>query len=266
MSSAPSAAADPFFLPGTRPTACLLIHGFTGTPAEMRPLGEHLAELGFTVLGVRLAGHGSSAADLARTRWTDWYASVEKGLERLLQQPRPVAVAGMSLGGLLAIHLAHERPAAVRALALCGTPLFLADRRARWLLPPLLALPLPGLRSILIAKEGGSDVADAEAREALPSYREMPLGGILELLRLRRRVRSELAAVRQPCLLVHGRHDHSVPLANLDLLARRLGSTRIERLVCERSYHVVTVDRDHETVAQRIGEFFASVERENMPR
>src|SRR5262249_50914792 len=75
-----SRVAMNFALPGTRGLGCLLVHGFTATPAEMRPLGEALAARGFPVRGVRLAGHGTSVEDLARTGWRDWYASVEHDL------------------------------------------------------------------------------------------------------------------------------------------------------------------------------------------
>src|SRR2546429_9501847 len=71
---------DAFSLPGSRPLGCLLVHGFTGTPEEMRPLGEALAARGFPVYAVLLAGHGTDVAELARTCWTDWFASVEAGV------------------------------------------------------------------------------------------------------------------------------------------------------------------------------------------
>src|SRR5262250_3643679 len=106
----------------------------------MRPLGEALAAHGFSVRGVRLAGHGTSIDDLARTGWRDWFASVEHDLGLLRAQTRRVAVAGMSLGALLALHLAATRPADVAALILCGTPLRLGDARVRWL-PALARIP-----------------------------------------------------------------------------------------------------------------------------
>ena len=65
--------AEPFFFPGDR-TGCLLVHGFTGTPKEMRWLGEYLADLGFSALGVRLVGHATQVEDLIRTCWRDWLA------------------------------------------------------------------------------------------------------------------------------------------------------------------------------------------------
>src|SRR5207247_10449234 len=102
---------DAFSLPGSRPLGCLLVHGFTGTPEEMRPLGEALAARGFPVHAVRLAGHGTDVADLARTRWTDWFASVEAGVARLRASTERLAVAGMAMGSPVAPHLAAPLPA-----------------------------------------------------------------------------------------------------------------------------------------------------------
>src|SRR5881409_299059 len=118
--SAPTAGG--FALAGSRPLGCLLVHGFTATPEEMRPLGEALAARGFPVRAVCLAGHGTDLAGLARTGWADWFASVTDGLARLQAEVPRVAVTGMSLGGLLALHLAATRPATVEGLVLCGTP------------------------------------------------------------------------------------------------------------------------------------------------
>ncbi|HLA87386.1 MAG TPA: hypothetical protein VJL10_05165, partial [Anaerolineales bacterium] len=66
---------EPFFFSGGR-TGCLLIHGFTGTPKEMRWMGEYLNQQGLTCLGIRLAGHATHPEDMRRSRWTDWAASV----------------------------------------------------------------------------------------------------------------------------------------------------------------------------------------------
>ena len=76
------AGGEPFFFPAGD-IGCLLTHGFTATPQEMRGLGEHLASQSYTVLGVRLSGHGTSVKDMSRTRWHDWVASVEDGYHML---------------------------------------------------------------------------------------------------------------------------------------------------------------------------------------
>src|SRR5262245_25332917 len=249
-----------FALPGRRPLGCLLVHGFTGTPAEMRPLGEALAARGFPVLGVRLAGHGTDVAALTRTRAEEWIASVEEGAARLRATVSRLAVIGMSMGSLLALHHAARRPAEVEALGLCRTPLRLSDWRLR-VLPLVPHVARLARRYALIPKEnGGPDVADPVARAASPSYRAVPLAGVVELLRLQRTVRPELGRIRQPALLLHGRHDHSVPLANLALLRQRLGSHAVETHVLERSWHVITIDYDREEVARLAGDFLERVE------
>ena len=252
-------AAEGFALAGSRPLGCLLIHGFTATPDEMRPLGEALAARGFPVRAVRLAGHGTRVADLAATRWAEWFASVAEGADRLRRDVPALAVAGMSLGALLALHLAATRPSEVSALVLCGTPLKLGGAGARWL--PLLArIPWIARRWATIPKPGGPDIADPAVRAASRSYRAMPLAAVLEVLRLQALVRGEIGRVTQPALLLHGRHDHSVPLANLELARRSLGSRVIESHVLERSWHVVTLDYDRDEVARLTADFLGRVE------
>lgn len=227
----------------------------------MRFVGEALAHHGFPVRAVRLAGHGTRAEDLVDTRWSDWFASAREGLEQMREEGRPVAVLGMSMGALLALHAAAVCPDAVAGLVLCGTPLFLPDVRLRWL--PLLArVPGLGVRTRMFRKTNGADIGDPAMRAASRSYPMMPLAAVVELLRLQATVRAELARITQPTLLLHGRHDHSVPVANLELLRRKLGSRVIEAHVLERSWHVITVDRDRDELVRLTAAFLGRLEEE----
>src|SRR5262244_3846160 len=138
----------------------------------MRPLGEALAARGFPVRAVCLAGHGTDLESLARTSWADWFASVSDGLDRLQADVPRVAIAGMSLGGLLALHLAATRPATVEGLVLCGTPIRLV--------PMLARLPFVARRYATIRKANGKpDIADPAMRAASQSYPAVPLGAVL---------------------------------------------------------------------------------------
>src|SRR4030095_16396304 len=92
--------AEPYFHRGGK-VGCLCLHGFTASPAEVKWFAQHLAAEGYTVYAPRLAGHGTRPQDLARTRWTDWYASASDGYHLLRQQCEKVFVCGMSMGGLL---------------------------------------------------------------------------------------------------------------------------------------------------------------------
>src|SRR5438445_12799208 len=85
---------------------CLLIHGFAGTPPEMRGLGAFLAAGGYDVMGPLLAGHGLTPQAMAATRWADWVRSAEEALAALRRDWSEVFVCGQLLGGVLAMVVA----------------------------------------------------------------------------------------------------------------------------------------------------------------
>jgi carboxylesterase len=233
----------------------LLIHGFTGTPFEMRHLGRRLHERGMTVRCPLLPGHGGSAAALARTTYHDWYGAVERAYFELRERCERVAVAGLSMGGLLALHLCRHWQPELVALAALATPLWLhpmparAVRLAKRL--PVLPAALPG-----IPKLAGADCRDAQMRRANPSIGSLPLAGVLQLVELMDVVRRELPRIETPALIMHGRHDHTAPYACSEPLARELGSTTVKHRPLERSYHVITIDVERDAVAAAVAEFF----------
>lgn len=242
-----------FFFPGGA-SGCLLIHGFSGTPYEMRSLGERLRAAGHTVRGVRLPGHATHGSDLLHARWRDWYAAALGGLEDLARQCDRVAVAGLSMGSLLALRLAAERADAVGRVALLAPALVLSDERVARLAPLLrVAAPLVPSRWASRPKLA-SDIADETARGVHPLF-PLPLRGIAELVALQRSVRPLLSRVRQPVLLLHGRLDRTCPLGNLEILRRELGSTQVETRIFERSAHILPVDVDREEVAAEVLRF-----------
>lgn len=226
----------------------------------MRPLADALAGAGYPVHSVQLAGHGTTVADLARTGWRDWLTSAEAGLDVLRRDVAHVAVAGMSMGGLLALRLAATRPRDVQALVLCAPALRLADRR-QVVLPYLRWIPGLSGRFAVMPKRGGRDIADPVARAASRAYDAMPLPAVLSLLDLQRTVRHDLTRVTQPALLLHGRLDHVVPVRSQEALRRALGSTWIEAHVLERSFHVLTEDIDRDEVARLTIDFLSRVEQ-----
>ena len=122
--------AEPYLLPAGK-KGVLLVHGFTGSPAEMRLLGEYLHEQNFTVLGVRLPGHGTCVEELAKMRWKHWYGAVLDGFNMLKDICADVSVVGLSMGGLLALKLAAEEP--VDRVVAMSTPVHIVDKRVGWL-------------------------------------------------------------------------------------------------------------------------------------
>ena len=101
--------AAPFFFKRGK-IGCLLIHGYTGAPAEMRWLGEQLANNDYSVLSPRLFAHGTDQEDLLRAKWRDWYHSVEDGYHLLKGQCDQIFVVGLSLGGVILMAVGNAAP------------------------------------------------------------------------------------------------------------------------------------------------------------
>jgi carboxylesterase len=238
----------------------VLVHGFTATADEMRPLGEALADAGFPVVGVQLPGHGTAPQALAAVGHREWLACVREAVREVRAERRRVAVAGMSMGALLAVLAAAENDGDVDALVLCGAALTL---RNRWLhlLPAAARVPGVTRRWPLLPRRGARGISDPVARAASPAYEAIPWRALEELLALRRAADAALGRVRAPTLALHGRGDRSVPVTVVEHLRRRLASTWFESHVLERSWHVVTLDVERERVAALVVDFLARVSK-----
>ncbi len=243
-----------FFFPGTGVSA-LLIHGLTGSPYEMRYLGERLAARGIRVRGVKLAGHAGTPEELGEAGYDNWYESVVNGLEELRQYGEPNVVVGLSMGAVLAARLAADQGESIAGLAMLAPGFFL---------PASTTIALRGLRGILgsiveriyLFNPGGSDIHDAAARSIHPSCRLMPMSAPMKLLDLSAVVKPMLPRISQPALVMHARRDHTCPMRkNVDYVMKHLGSPEKRAVELDESYHVITVDSDKESVVSEVAEF-----------
>ena len=242
----PAVDVTPFDLPGRGPAAVLCLHGLTGTPYEVRPLAEALSRAGIRAVGPALPGHNETPAQLALTSHGEWLDAARRHLRALRGRHERVFIAGVSLGGLLALALASEEP--VDAAVVVGTPLRLSRFSAA--LVPLLAPFLPYAR-----KRGGSDIQDPGARGRHPSYDVMPLASVRELMRLQRLVRRRLARVSAPILIAHGAHDRTASPSDARAIHASVGSVERRLLVLAASGHVATVDYDGALLASAAADF-----------
>jgi len=247
-------AASPFDFPGDdRGVLCL--HGLTGTPYDMRYLGERLRERGFTVVGPLLPGHGGTLADLAATSWQDWAAGAAGALARLQARCRTVAVVGQSMGGLCALHLAAAAgDGELAAVASLAAPLWLeglAARAVRWVAPGGW---LHG-RIDALPKLGGPDVGVRAERKHSPSLPAMGARSVVEVSEMMKVVDDELPRIRAPLLVLHGRRDRTAPFGSAARIAARAGASRTRILLDSR--HVISLDVERDVVAAEVGDFFA---------
>jgi carboxylesterase len=248
QASSPRVDPSPFDLPGDGRGAALCLHGLTGTPYEVRPVGEALARRGIGARGPALPGHNETPERLAQVTHTAWLEAARSHLRELRAASERVFVVGLSMGGLLALDLAAAEP--VDGVIVIGTPLRLHHPLA-WLIP-LVKYVRP-----MQPKPQGSDICDAAARERHPSYDVMPLHAVHELQRLQRRVRSRLAQVTAPILVAHGAHDQSARPADARRIHAGVSSRVRELIFFESSAHVVPVDFDGPRLAEAAGEFLA---------
>lgn len=237
----------PFLLEGG-PAAVLLLHGLTGSPAEMRPLGLELHRRGLTVAGSLLPGHGTTTEDLEGVRWKDWQEHAEAALLELQARCETVFVGGLSLGSLLALSLAAHHSEVAGAITY-SPALRLSDPRWRlvpWLKHVQRRVPKPP-----------DQFFDERGRIHIWSYDVLPLTAAHELLRLTTEARRLLPRIRCPLLIVHSTADRVIHRNSVALLRDRVGSSAVEVVPLERSGHVVTLDGEWETVADRTYDFIA---------
>lgn len=236
---------EPFFLPGGK-HGILLIHGFTAVPAEMLLLGQYLHAHGYTVLGVRVAGHGTTPTHLARITYKGWYNSVCDGYSILSGCCEQISAVGQSMGGLLALRLAAN--AELANVVSLAAPIMIHEDKKLFLLP---------------AREECVGRFKPKRRRNMPnvpeicniSYGEMPLVSVHELLDLIENVKKELPKIHCPALVVQSYNDHTVRYRSANYIYKRIGSLDKDIFWLDRSGHLLTLDCQREQVFARIKEF-----------
>jgi len=248
--------AEPFYFPGNS-TGCLLIHGFTGTPKEMRPLGDFLVEKGYSVLGIRLSGHGTKMADIQRSHWQDWSGSVLDGWHLLQSSTDKVILMGLSMGGILTLYHASFLP--VQGIVCMSTPYQLGSALELALLPFLTGI-------YPFKKKGKSDWHDPNAAKDHIAYEKFPTRAIVQLTHLIQAMRDSLPKVTAPALLMHAKGDLVVAPENMSRIYQELGTAEEnkEMVLLENSGHVVTRDSDKMTLFNNILSFVHRVQDPNL--
>lgn len=240
---------EEFWLPGNNGKAVLLLHGYTGSAGEMLPLGEYLHERGYSVLGVRLPGHGTSVEDLESTTASDWYAEAESGCRRLLESYADVYVAGLSMGGLLTIKLAALLP--VKKAAIISAPIYLRDKRR-----PLFPILRYFIRFLPKRKRNYH-----EAEKYNHCYDKMPtkpLGSLFDLLDECKHKLLPLVTV--PCIVLQSTIEHTVKPKSAQYIYDHLGSREKQLVWYGHSGHILTLDVEREQVYADIYGFFEKVQ------
>jgi len=267
------------FCLGNSEHAVLLVHGLTGTPAEMKHYGKQIARKGLSVVCPVLAGHCASVGELSRTRWQHWLASMEAVFLEMRKHYKTVFVSGLSMGALIALLLAAKYQKAVAGVILLSAtfvydgwniPLF----KQRFLLPLVLYSPLryymqweeTAPYGIKCERTRAMVAAVLENKDALTAekigYFKTPATVIYQSVKLISAARKCLPKVASPVLIVHSTEDDMASLKNAYLVEKSVASQRIDTFYIGDTYHVVTLDKRKDDIAKRSAEFCLSVIKE----
>jgi carboxylesterase len=212
----------------------VLVHGFTGSPAAMRPWAEYLNARGYSVRVPRLPGHGTVPADLNNVDWQEWPAKVKAEIVELQKQCSQIFVAGLSMGGGTTLNVAAELGDQLSGIILVNPMIHVRG------VSPRLAFVIS--RVIKFGKSVGNDIKRKGVTEY--SYDKLPYRGIYQLLTMLKITRVALPAIRVPMQLFHSVDDHTLPVSNTEIIMREIGSSNKSRIELLNSFHVATIDHD----------------------
>jgi carboxylesterase len=239
-------------LTGGRRIGVLLSHGFTGSPASIRPWGEALAAKGYAVEVPRLPGHGTTWQELNKTTWQDWYDEVERAFDKLDAETDAVVVGGLSMGGALVLRLAADRPSRVAGVVVVN-PAVATERKDVMLLPVLKHVigSFPGIANDI--KKPGVDEH---------GYTKTPLRAAHSMFVGYKALRADLPKVTAPLLYLRSVEDHVVDGLSETIILNKVSSRDVTKTMLENSYHVATIDNDAPTIFEDSADFIARVTTE----
>jgi carboxylesterase len=212
----------------------LLIHGFLGSPRDLRPLAQELADVGVTARGVLLPGFGPDIARLKKVQAEEWLNAARAAWEAIREGASRTTLIGFSMGGAVALRLATEAGLAPDQLVLLAPHWKFADRRAvvlpvaKYLIREFkpfgpIDFDSPDMRRMLAELAPGADLDDPEVRHALRNSATIPTRALDELRRI------GVSATRAPRVsaattIVQGLQDTTTLPAYSRELAARMGA------------------------------------------
>ena len=230
-------------------TGVLMLHGFTGSPASIKPWALALHERGLSVSVPRLPGHGTHWSDLNKVSWQDWYETIEKEFLELKKKCDQVFVAGFSVGGALALRLSQIRGSEISGTILLNASIY--DERARFRFVGALSTFLPSI--------AGGDGDVAKPGNPKHGYDRIPLKGLNQVRKLWEVVERDLYLVDLPLMVAYSLNDHVVHPVCSETIIDNVYSADIREVVFEKSFHNVALDHDADLLNDETMDFTLDV-------
>jgi len=251
IEGAPAGYLQDFYAPGSRrnkDVGVLLLHGFTGSPASMRPWAHFLNDRGFTVRVPLIPGHGTRWQDLNKTKWEQWPAKAQQELDLLIGECRKVFIFGLSMGGANTLYTAAKNNDRIAGIVIVN---------------PMIHIPEFAIKFIDVVKHlqktrpsVGDDIKKPGVTEW--GYDALPMKGVAQLHRLLKATRALLPTITAPLQLFHSVDDHILKVSNTEIIMAEIGSSEKSRIELANSYHVATLDFDANTIFENSLRFIES--------
>ncbi|HEX8715621.1 MAG TPA: alpha/beta hydrolase [Gemmatimonadaceae bacterium] len=235
--------AEGFVLDRPGAPAVLLLHGAGDTPQTLREFGEFLHARGFAVSAPLLPGHGRTVRDFRNVTASAWRAAALAAYDATAAGRPWTGIAGLSMGGALAVLTAVERPG-VQAIVLMAPYLELPRAlRIAATLSRVIGVALP-----YVPSQDVRSVRDPDAAARGLAYGVFTGAGVRALRATAAAAAAVLQAVRAPTLLIQSRRDNRVPAGVAEQALARLGAADKRLEWVSEGGHVITVDYGKERV------------------
>jgi carboxylesterase len=244
--------AKPFEFQGTNGAAVLLIHGFTGSPAHMLPIGRYLSSAGYAVKGICLSGHATKPEDMKTATAREWMSEALSAYDEMAKAYDKVAVMGLSMGGCLSLYIAENRKP--NAVVTFSAPMQAKNKGARF--APVLKYIMPVIRPS--QKKRGSDKL---MNEYDIGYTEYPTSSVVELNRVMKAARENLKNVTSPVLSFQSDADMAIAPESISVIQGGVASRVKREIRLSGVPHVITISTQLPRIEEEV---IAFLEKNNI--
>jgi carboxylesterase len=226
------------------PRAVLLLHGFTGSSADVRMLGRFLEKKGYTCHAPQYKGHGVPPEELVHTGPEDWWQDVMEGYEFLKSKGyEEIAVAGLSLGGVFSLKLGYTVP--VKGIIPMCAPMYIKSEEVMY----------EGVLAYAREYKKFEGKSPEQIEQEMEEFKKKPMKTLKALQQLIADVRQNVDMIYAPTFVVQARHDNMINTDSANIIYNEVESDVKELKWYEESGHVITLDKEKEQLHEDIYQF-----------
>ncbi|WHY71444.1 alpha/beta hydrolase [Fictibacillus enclensis] len=241
-------APKPFMFEGGK-RAVLLLHGFTGSSADVRMLGRFLQKKGYTCHAPQYKGHAVPPEELVHTGPDDWWKDVMDGFNLLKEKGHTeIAVCGLSLGGVFSLKLATEQPV-MGVVPMCA-PMHVKSEETIY----------QGVLEYAREYKSRENKPREQVDQEMEAFKKTPMNTLKGLQQLLGDVRNSIDMVYAPTFVVQARHDEMINTDSANIIYNEVESDLKDLKWYEESTHVITLGKEKEQLHEDVYTFLEKLD------